>query len=160
MSYALSRLMSAATASYAGYCFYRPEHLGEALGADKGEQDAYDTLALVFGVRDAAVSTFGVLGTEKAVRTAMWIRIACDVGDGIVLASRAEDDETRAKALGVTLAWGTLNFLALHLDKRRARKVALAKETAKVAAGTTAAVVGTVADKVRGKDGNGGKDDR
>lgn len=154
MSYALSRLMSAATASYAGYCFYRPEHLGQALGADKGEQDAYDTLALVFGVRDAAVSTFGVLGTEKAVRTAMWIRIACDVGDGIVLASRADDDETRAKALGVTLAWGTLNFLALHLDKRRARKVALAEE----AASRTAAVVGTVADEVGDK--LSGKDDR
>lgn len=154
MSYALSRLMSAATASYAGYCFYRPEHLGQALGADKGEQDAYDTLALVFGVRDAAVSTFGVLGTETAVRTAMWIRIACDVGDGIVLASRADDDETRAKALGVTLAWGTLNLLALHLDKRRARKVALAKE----AASKTAAVVGTVADKVGDKLSS--KDDR
>jgi hypothetical protein len=152
MSYALSRLMSAATASYAGYCFYRPEHLGEALGADKDEQDAYDTLALVFGVRDAAVSTFGVLGTEKAVRTAMWIRIACDVGDGIVLASRAEDEETRAKALGVTLAWGTLNFLALHLDKRRARKVALAKEAASRTAGVVGTVAGKVGDKLSSKD--------
>ena len=39
MSYALSRLMSTATASYAGYCFVHPEHLGNALGADKDEHD-------------------------------------------------------------------------------------------------------------------------
>jgi hypothetical protein len=128
MSYALSRLMSTATASYAGYCFAAPEHLGQALGASKSEQDGYDRLALVFGVRDAAISTFGILGrSEGTVRTAMWIRIFCDVGDGVVLAAKAPDDATRAKVLGTTLTWGALNFLALSADKRRARKVAAAK---------------------------------
>lgn len=131
MSYALSRLMSTATASYAGYCFAEPEHLGRALGASKGEQEGYDRLALVFGVRDAAISTFGILGrSEGTVRTVMWIRIFCDVGDGVVLAARAQDDATRAKVLGATLTWGTLNFLALTSDKRRARKVAAAKHVA------------------------------
>ena len=79
MSYALSRLMSAATASYAGYCFYDPGHLGRAMGADGKEQAGYDLLAEVFGVRDLAISSFGVLGrSDRTVRTAMWIRIACD----------------------------------------------------------------------------------
>ncbi|CAN5156887.1 hypothetical protein BH09ACT12_BH09ACT12_13860 [soil metagenome] len=128
MSFALSRLMSTATASYAGFCFARPEHLGEALGADKHEQPGYDRLAGVFGVRDLAISTFGVLGrSESTVKTAMWIRILCDVGDGVVLAARAKDDETRAKVLAATLSWGTLNFLALQADKRRVRRVAAAR---------------------------------
>lgn len=123
MSYLLSRVMSAATASYAGFCFVRPEHLGQAMGASGTEQDGFDRLAHVFGVRDLAISTFGVLGrSERTVRTAMWIRIACDVGDGIVLAAHARDDDTRAKALGATLAWGALNLTALQLDKRRARR--------------------------------------
>ena len=123
MSYPLSRLMSAATASYAGYCFARPEHLGQALDADKSQQPGFEQLALVFGVRDAAISTFGILGrSERTVRTAMWIRIMCDVGDGIVLAAKSDDEQVRAKVLGATLGWGTLNFLALTADKRRARK--------------------------------------
>jgi hypothetical protein len=123
MSYALSRLMSTATASYAGYCFARPDHLGQALEVDKGQQPAFEQLALVFGVRDAAISAFGVLGrSERTVRTAMWIRILCDVGDGIVLAVKAEDDDVRAKVLGVTLGWGALNWLALSIDKRRSQK--------------------------------------
>jgi hypothetical protein len=128
MSYALSRLMSTATASYAGYCFVDPQHLGRAVGADQHEQAGYDLLAEVFGVRDLAISAFGILGrSDRTVTTAMWIRILCDVGDGIVLASRADDDETRAKVLAATLTWGTLNLLALRVDKRRARKVAAAK---------------------------------
>lgn len=123
MSYALSRLMSAATASYAGYCFARPEHLGQALDVDRSERAAYEQLARVFGVRDAAISAFGVLGrSDRTVRTAMRIRILCDVGDGIVLAAKAGDDQVRAKVLGATLGWASLNFLAVRLDARRSRK--------------------------------------
>ncbi|MEO9323373.1 hypothetical protein ABFT23_07775 [Nocardioides sp. C4-1] len=125
MSYSLSRVMSTATAAYAGFCFAKPEHLGQAMGAGKHEQSGYDLLAHVFGVRDLAVSAFGVLGrSERTVTTAMWIRICCDVGDGLVLAARADDDETRAKVLGTTLTWGALNLAALKLDQRRARQTA------------------------------------
>lgn len=145
MTYALSRLMSTATASYAGYCFVRPEHLGQALGADKHEQPGYDLLANVFGVRDLAISTFGILGrSDRTVRTAMWIRILCDVGDGVVLASRTDDEQARAKVLAATLAWGSLNFLALHADKRRTRRIAAAKAVADTAATALTSVVGKV----------------
>lgn len=145
MSYALSRLMSAATASYAGYCFYDPGHLGRAMGADGDEQAGYDLLAEVFGVRDLAISTFGVLGrSDRTVRTAMWIRIACDVGDGLVLAARADDDAVRGKVLATTMTWGALNYLALRADKRRARKVAAATAVA----GTATSAVGAVVHKV------------
>jgi hypothetical protein len=123
MSYRLSRLMSAATAGYAGYCFAEPGHLGKALDVDRSERSAYEQLARVFGVRDAAVSAFGLFGrSERTVRTAMRIRILCDVGDGIVLAARADDDQVRAKVLGATLGWASLNFLALRLDVRRSEK--------------------------------------
>jgi len=154
----LSRLMSTATASYAGLCFARPEHLGQAMGADKHDQEGWDRLAEVFGVRDAAISTFAILGRkDSTVRTAMWIRIACDVGDGLVLASRADDDATRAKALGVTMTWAALNLTALHLDKRRARKAAAAKKAASAAGSVASTVAGKAADKVAEKVG---KDDR
>jgi len=146
MSYALSRLMSTATASYAGFCFARPEHLGQAMGADKHEQAGYDLLAEVFGVRDLAISAFGILGrSDRTVTTAMWIRILCDVGDGVVLAARADDDETRAKVLAATLTWGTLNLLALRADKRRALKVAAAEKVAS----TGGSAVHAVVDQVR-----------
>ena len=148
MSYALSRLMSTATASYAGFCLVRPEHLGQALDADGDDQAGFDLLAEVFGVRDLAVSTFGVLGrSDRTVRTAMWIRILCDLGDGVVLATRLDDDAARAKALGAAWTWGALNLAALHLDKRRARRVAAAREVASA----TSAVAGKVTGKVTGR---------
>jgi hypothetical protein len=143
MSYALSRMTSTATAAYGAFCLARPEHLGQAVGADGGDEQAgYDLLAQVFGVRDLAISTFGVLGrSDRTVRTAMWIRIACDVGDGVVLALRADDEQTRAKVLGATLGWGTLNLIAVSLDKRRARRAAAVREAASTTAGAARAVV-------------------
>jgi hypothetical protein len=142
MSYALSRVMSAATASYAGFCFARPEHLGQAMGAGKHEQAGYDRLAGVFGVRDLAISTFGILGrSDHTVRTAMWIRIVCDVGDGVVLAARAPDAQTRSKALAATLTWGTLNLVALQVDRYHALRAAAAREVVATAGSAVAAVV-------------------
>lgn len=120
MSYSLSRTMSAATATYSVYALADPGHLGRAID---GDEAGFELLAQTFGVRDFAISTFGLLGrSDRTVRTAMWIRIACDIGDGVLLSARADDDETRAKILGVTLTWATLNYLALRSDKRRARR--------------------------------------
>ena len=123
MTYTLSRAMSAATAGYSVYAFSDPAHLGRALDASAQDQPGYDLLAQAFGVRDLAVSSFGLLGrSERTVSTAMWIRICCDVGDGILLSRRAEDEQTRTKVLGVTLTWAALNVIALQVDKRRARR--------------------------------------
>lgn len=127
MTFVLSRLMSGATAAYAGYCFARPGHLGAVMTGDS-DDPGYQLLAHVFGVRDAAVSTFGVLGrSEHTVRTAMLVRVMCDLGDGVVLARRAEDAETRAKVLGVTGTWAALNLTALGLDTLRTRRAGAAK---------------------------------
>lgn len=121
MSYRLSRLMSAATAAYGAFALVKPDHLGSALQAERSERGAMELVALTYGVRDLAISTAGIVGSDATVRTAMRLRIANDVGDGILLALRARNDDVRTKALSVTMGWAALNSLALLVDSRRAR---------------------------------------
>lgn len=119
MSHLFSRLMSAASASYAVYALTQPRHLGNALEADPRELEGYDTLAQVFGVRDLAISALGVLGPRPGlVRAAMGLRMAMDLGDAAVLSSRVEGG-VRVKVLAVTLGWAGLNAAALAADERR-----------------------------------------
>ena len=121
MSFPLSRLMSTATATYGVYALANPRHLGDAV--DPKHADDYDLLATTYGARDLTISTVGLLGrSEKTISAAMAIRIACDISDGLILATRAKDDATRQKVLGVTFGWAALNTLALISDRRRARK--------------------------------------
>jgi hypothetical protein len=113
--------MSAATASYGCYALVDPRHLGKAL--DPRNAADYDLVARTYGARDLAVSTVGVFARSgTAVTAAMVVRILLDVSDGLILSSRAKDDATRQKVLGVTLGWATLNALALLADRRRARR--------------------------------------
>jgi hypothetical protein len=122
MTFTWSRLMSAATASYGVYALAEPRHLGRALTDNEPEQAGYDLLAQTYGARDLAVSALGMLGrSPRTVQAAMLVRIACDVSDGLLLASRAGDDATRKKVLGVTFGWGALNALALLRDRRAER---------------------------------------
>ena len=121
MTFPLSRLMSTATATYGVYALANPRHLGDVV--DPKHADDYDLLATTYGARDLAISTVGLLGrSEKTISAAMAIRIVCDVSDGLILATRAKDDATRQKVLGVTFGWAALNTLALVSDRRRARK--------------------------------------
>ena len=121
MSFPLSRLMSTATATYGVYALANPRHLGDAV--DPKHADDYDLLATTYGARDLTISTVGLLGrSDKTISAAMAIRIACDISDGLILATRAKDDATRQKVLGVTFGWAALNTLALVSDRRRARK--------------------------------------
>ncbi len=121
MSFPLSRFMSTATASYGVYALADPRHLGKAV--DPKNAADYDLLAQTYGVRDLAVSAFGVFGrSDKTVATAMRIRILLDIADGVLLSVKAPDEQTRTKVLGVTLGWATLNVLALRTDQRRLAK--------------------------------------
>lgn len=120
MSYRLSRLMSAATAGYGVFALAKPDHLGSALQAPSTQMPAMDVLARTYGVRDIAISTAGIIGTPSVVRAAMLLRIANDVGDGLVLALSTNQSDVRTKALGVTMGWAALNSLALLIDSRRA----------------------------------------
>jgi hypothetical protein len=122
MTYRLSRLMSAATASYGVYALAEPRHLGRAVTKNPKEQADLDVLAQTYGARDLAVSAVGMLGSERGVTAAMAIRIVCDVSDGLILSAKAKDDDTRNKILGITFGWAGLNALALLIDRRRAKK--------------------------------------
>src|SRR4051794_29790213 len=114
MSFPLSRLMSAATASYGVYALVSPRHLGNALTADPVEQAEYDVLARTYGARDLTVSAVGLLARNgEAVTAAMVVRIASDLSDCVLLSLQAKDSTARAKVLGVTLGWAALNLAAL-----------------------------------------------
>lgn len=115
--------MSASTLTYAGYALTKPRHLGEFMTSAEPQQAEYDLLAQTYGARDLAVGTLGLLGrSERTVTAAMLARIAFDVSDGLLLASRAHDDETKAKVIGITWGYAALNTLALLADRRRAKK--------------------------------------
>ncbi|MGB0099182.1 MAG: hypothetical protein WBP61_02780 [Nocardioides sp.] len=121
MSYPLSRSLSAATAAYGGYALAQPAHLWSALQADRKEREGLELLARSYGVRDLAISSLGVFGKKPGtVRTAMLLRIAMDLGDAALLASKTDDPQVRQKVLAVTLGWAGLNTLALAIDSRRA----------------------------------------
>ncbi len=120
MSYRLSRLMSTATAGYGVFALVEPAHLGRALEADKAQLPGFEVLAQTYGVRDLAISSFGMFGRSgKTVKTAMKVRILNDIGDGLVLAARTSDPDVRQKVLAVTMGWAALNTLALAVDSAR-----------------------------------------
>ena len=120
MTFALSRLMSTATASYGAYALVNPRHLGDFV--DPAHARSYDTLAQTYGARDLITSVIALKGrTEKTVTAAMVIRILSDLSDAAILSRKGADDETKQKLLGVTIGWASLNALALVIDRRRAK---------------------------------------
>jgi hypothetical protein len=121
MTFPLSRLMSTATATYGVYALANPRHLGHVV--DPKNADDYDLLATTYGARDLTISTVALRSrSERAISAAMAIRIACDISDGLILATRTKDAATRQKVFGVTFGWAALNMLALVSDRRRSRK--------------------------------------
>jgi hypothetical protein len=121
MSYRLSRLLSTATAAYGGYALAQPDHLWQALGADRKNREGLELLARTYGVRDLAIGSLGVFGrSERTVRAAMLLRIAMDLGDAVLLSTQTDDEDVRRKVLAVTLGWAGLNTLALVVDSARA----------------------------------------
>jgi hypothetical protein len=120
MSYPLSRTMSSLTAGYGAFALARPDHLGKAIGAARQDMAGLNLLARSYGVRDLGISSLGILGRSPgAVRAAMLLRIAMDLGDAALLSTKVESDRARTKVLAATLGWATLNTLALVLDARR-----------------------------------------
>lgn len=120
MSYRLSRMMSTATAGYGVFALVNPAHLPDALQADKEDRPGLELLAETYGVRDLAISSLGIFGRSgKTVKAAMVLRIAMDLGDAALLASKTKDDAIRQKVLAVTLGWAGLNALALVIDSVR-----------------------------------------
>src|SRR5690349_4378478 len=122
MTYRLSRLLSAATASYGAFALARPGHLPDALQADKEDRPGLELLAETYGVRDLAISSRGMFGrSERTGRAAMILRIAMDLGAAALLSPKPAD-EFRQKVLAVTRGGAGPNTLALVIDSARARR--------------------------------------
>ena len=119
MGTTLSRVLSAATGAYGVFALVNPRHLGAVLTDDRQQQQRYDLIATTYGFRDLAVSAVGVLGrSPQAVRTAMVIRIGCDLSDAVVIAPLAQSTRSRQKVLAATLGWASLNAIAVLVDRR------------------------------------------
>jgi hypothetical protein len=125
VSYPRSRFLSLATAAYGAFCFVKPGHLADGVGAPAAQRPAFERMAYTYGARDLTISALGVLGGPTLVRAAMGLRVAGDVADAAILSQYAEKQDVRAKVLAVTIGWGVLNTLALVKDEqgiRRSRK--------------------------------------
>jgi hypothetical protein len=119
MTSSYSKIMSAATAGYAVFAFVKPRHLGKALTKSPLKQPEYDVVARLFGPRDLAVSALALLGpTPAAVERAMIVRVVLDLTDAAMLTPEARTKGAKAKVLGATLTWASLNVAAIIADRR------------------------------------------
>jgi hypothetical protein len=113
----LTQLAAGATAGYGVYALVQPRHLGKALQAPVVDRPMFDLLARTYGVRDLAISGFGLTARSRSARTtAAALRIASDLGDAALLGAWASDPQIRRKVLAVTLGWAGLNAAALAAD--------------------------------------------
>ena len=118
MSSTYSRAMSAGTAAYAVFALLKPRHLGRALTPSPLEQPDYDVVARTYGARDLAISALAIAApTTQARESAMFARIFLDLSDAATLTPRVRGKAAKAKVLGVTLIWATLNIAAVVADR-------------------------------------------
>jgi hypothetical protein len=114
-----SKIISAATAGYAVYAFVKPRHLGKALTKSPLKQPEFDVVARMFGPRDLTVSALALLAPTPAARErAMFARVALDLADAALLTPQATTKGGKAKVLGATLTWASLNVAAILADRK------------------------------------------
>jgi hypothetical protein len=119
MTTSYSKIMSAATASYAVFALVKPRHLGKALTKSPLKQPEYDLVARMFGPRDLAVSALALLAPTAAAREqAMIARVVLDLSDALMLSREARTTGAKAKVLAATLTWASLNVAAIRADRQ------------------------------------------
>lgn len=119
MTPSYSKIMSAATAGYAVFALVRPRHLGKALTKSPLKQPEYDVVARMFGPRDLVVSALALLAPSPvAQERAMLARVALDLSDAVMLTPEARGAGAKAKVLGATITWASLNIAAILADRR------------------------------------------
>jgi hypothetical protein len=115
-----SALMSVATMGYSIYALVNPRHLGKALTSSPAKQPDYDIAARMFGVRDLVVGSLALAAPTAAGREqAMMGRVVFDLTDSALFTREAASTGSKAKVLGVTVAWAGLNVAAIVADRRR-----------------------------------------
>lgn len=123
MRVGLLRVVGVATAAYGAAVTLKPELLAKPSGlVDAAGRTAAHTRTSLrpLAWRDAASGIALALAPEgAALRTAAWVRIAADLGDAALLGATLPR-EARAKAVAVSVGWGSLSVAALcHRRDRR-----------------------------------------
>jgi hypothetical protein len=115
---ALPRILGFVTAAYSGAIGIKPVLLarpcGLAEGPDQSEvSPAVRTLIGGIGARDLAIGTAMVLAPRgPALRWAIRMRVASDLGDVVVFGSGLPDPGRKARIAGFAAAWAGLCALS------------------------------------------------
>jgi hypothetical protein len=116
-----ARLLGAATATYSAAVLARPAVLAAPCGLvtrDGSVSPEAGTLTRAVGTRDLASGLAVALAPSgRAMRLALGVRIAMDLGDALVLGAHAPA-EKRGKVLRAACLWAGLNALALLRSRR------------------------------------------
>jgi len=121
----LPRILGVATAAYSVAILVKPELLLGPSGMLRGDSAEPEQAAFVrtLGARDLASGLAMVFAKgPKAMRVALAVRVASDLGDLVVLGSALRDKPERSKVMAVAGGWGALCALSAltvrHKKKR------------------------------------------
>jgi hypothetical protein len=118
MRFVLPRLLGVATAAYGAAVFAKPGLLLKASGMRHGDHDL-DAVVRTLAARDLASGVaMAVAPSRKAMRLAIGVRVASDVGDAVVLSRALAGRPEQKKILAVAGGWGLLCALSALATKR------------------------------------------
>ena len=109
----LPRLLGLATAAYGAAVFAKPALLLEASGMRTGDGDL-DAVVRTLAARDVASGiAMAVAPSRTAMRLAIGVRVASDVGDVVVLNRALAGRPELKRILAVAGGWGLLCALSI-----------------------------------------------
>ncbi len=118
----LPRALGAATAAYGAAITARPALLLRPSGMLRGgaPEPEQETFVRTLGIRDLASGVAMALApTRAAMRTAIAVRVASDLGDLAVLGQALKDRPERAKVMAVAGGWAALCALSALTTRKR-----------------------------------------
>ncbi|MFC9358455.1 hypothetical protein ACFTZB_18040 [Rhodococcus sp. NPDC057014] len=108
----LPRVLGVLTAAYSTAIIVSPRLLAKPCKltrTDGGVPSAVATMIRAVGIRDAASGLLLALAPQgAALRGALAVRVAADLGDAVVFGLALPDTATKAKVAGFAAAWGAL----------------------------------------------------
>jgi hypothetical protein len=119
------RALGAATALYGAAITARPELLLKPSGLLRGDkpEPEQETFVRTLGVRDLASGVAMAFAPGRAaMRTAIAVRVASDLGDLAVLGSALRGKPERTKVMAVAGGWGALCALSALTVGKKSRK--------------------------------------
>ena len=118
MRFLLPRLLGLATAAYGAAITAKPELLLKPSGLPRDEQNLH-TFTRTLGIRDLASGVaMAVAPGRKAMRVAIGVRVASDVGDLVVLGRAMTGRPEQKKIVAVAGGWGLLCALSALTTRR------------------------------------------